>query len=50
MTSSENLQIEGFQYQNYKDVLVEIEIGENGKIKLLRYQLLNCPGEEKWID
>ena len=50
MTSSENLQIEGFQGQNYKDVLVEIEIGENGKIKLLRYQLLNCPGKEKWID
>lgn len=50
MTTSENFEIKSFQESNHKDVLVELEIGENGKIMLLRYQLLNCPGEEKWID
>ena len=50
MTTSDNFKIEDFQKSNHKDLLVELEIGENGKMKLLRYQLLNCPDEKKWID
>lgn len=50
MTTSENFKIEDLKESNNKDVLVEIEIGENGKITILRYQLLNCLGEENWID
>ena len=50
MTIGDNFKIEDLKESNNKDVLVEIEIGENGKVKLLRYQLLNCPGEKKWID
>lgn len=50
MTTSENFKKEDFQKLNHKDLLVELEIGENGKMKLLRYQLLNCFDEKKWID
>lgn len=50
MTTSENFEIEDLKESNNKDVLVELEIDENGKMKLLRYQLLNCPDEKKWFD